>query len=261
MKRFGLILLGIGCVLVTVLASFSSAMKPILTVNDVGEPYEDEMPETKMSSAFYSQLAMSLNNLYGGYNEEYTKKIEEWKQVNPDVIGYIDIPDFEISYPVLQGEDNKTYLRTNINGEYDVAGAIFLDANYKDIYSPVKLIHGHNMRNGSMFHKLPQMLKWDTLDNAPRIFYTDALGTKEFQIFAIFSVNSEEESIIVSQYSTAEEVKEYKELYVERSWVPASVVPESTELLMLNTCWYGESGHEHFLHCVVVAARVGMAVE
>lgn len=208
------------------------------------------------STGFLPQIILDLNNTGAKSQAEYAEKIAEWRAVNEDVVGYIDIPGFDISYPVLQGETNKTYLRTNIYKEKDNAGCIFLDSNYPDIYSPVKLIHGHHMSNGTMFGKLPDMLFYETLDDAPTIYYTDDLGTKQFEIFSVFSVNSEEESVIVSQYSMIDDMERYKQEYVERSWPASPGVPEGTELLMLNTCWYGFSGKEHNLHCIVVAARV-----
>lgn len=210
----------------------------------------------EQSSGFLPRMVVEMNSLMGYTDERYAKLVADWREVNDDVVGYIEIADFDISYPVLQGETNKSYLRTNIYGEKDNAGCIFLDSNYPDIYSPVKLIHGHHMANGTMFGKIPDMLKWDTLDEAPHIFYTDDLGTKEFQIFSVFSVNSQEESVIVSQFMDLDEIEALKAGYIERSWVPVSEVPDSIEMLMLNTCWYGESGREHFLHCIVVAARV-----
>ena len=42
--------------------------------------------------------------------------------VNPDVIGWIDIPGLSISYPVVQGTDNAYYLHHLFTGEYNSSG-------------------------------------------------------------------------------------------------------------------------------------------
>lgn len=209
-----------------------------------------------MTSGFMGQVLVELNQRGGEVPEDISTKIEAAKLRNSDVVGWIAVDEFNIDYPVLYSENNKEYLRKDIDGNYDVAGCIYLDANYGNIYSPIKLIHGHNMRNGTMFANVPQMLYWDTLDDAPSISYYDELGMKVFKIFSVFSVDSTKESVIVSDVSTFDELLQKKVNYVERSWVPIEEVPDSLEMLMLNTCWYGESGSERNLHCIVVAARV-----
>jgi len=74
-----------------------------------------------------------------------------WAQ-NTDVVGWIYIPDTKINYPVLQGETNDTYLRHLINGKYNTAGSIFLEAGIPmDFSSQNNPIYGHRMRNGTMF--------------------------------------------------------------------------------------------------------------
>lgn len=255
MKRIGLLLLALGTTLVLSLVSIN---QELLFHASADSPLDDTpdlvRPITRFT--FLPRVVVDFNSAGAETKPEYAEEIAKWKEVNDDVIGFIDMPEFEISYPVLQGETNKTYLRTNIYNEYDVAGCIFLDSNYPDIYSPVKLIHGHYMQDKTMFGRIPELLFFETLDDAPRIFYTDDLGTKEFKVFSVFTVNSAEESVIVTQFPMMDEMEEHIAEYLDRSWVSVSEGPSSTELLMLDTCWYGFSGKEHNLHCIVVASRV-----
>lgn len=255
MKRLGLLLLCAQFMLVLGLFTVNNKLMLNASADTVYEHTDLEL-DSRVSSGFLPQVVLDLNSAYATTEDKYSELIEQWREVNEDVIGYIEIDEWKISYPVLQGETNKDYLRTDIYGNYDIAGCVFMDANYPDIYAPVKLIHGHNMKDGSMFAKLPSLFKYETLDNAPTIIYTDDLGTKEFKIFAVFSVNDEEEGVIVSEYLLMDDLQQLKETYLARSLVPVSEVSESTELLMLNTCWYGKSGKERDLHCIIVAARV-----
>lgn len=74
---------------------------------------------------------------------------------NEDVIAYIYFPEANISYPIVQGKDNKQYLNTNIWGEHSANGSIFLDyTNNKDFTDTSSVIYGHHMRNGGMFGSL-----------------------------------------------------------------------------------------------------------
>ena len=48
--------------------------------------------------------------------------------VSEDVVGWLYIPDTQISYPIAQGSNNDQYLYRLMSGEYNAAGTIFLDA-------------------------------------------------------------------------------------------------------------------------------------
>lgn len=81
--------------------------------------------------------------------------IKGLKEVNPEVIGWIYFEDGLISYPILFSGDNETYLKTNYKGKYMASGSIFLDKlgtpDFSDHYT---VIHGHNMRDLTMFGRL-----------------------------------------------------------------------------------------------------------
>ena len=78
------------------------------------------------------------------------------KSINEDVVGWIYIEALDgISYPVVQGEDNETYLHTTYEKNYNFAGTIFIDyENSSDFTDCNTLVYGHNMKNGSMFGQL-----------------------------------------------------------------------------------------------------------
>lgn len=77
------------------------------------------------------------------------------KQTNENIVAWIYVPDCNISFPVVQGKDNKYYLNHTVNGEYNVRGSIFLDAsanmNFTDDNS---IIYGHSVEGGGMFTSL-----------------------------------------------------------------------------------------------------------
>jgi len=73
----------------------------------------------------------------------------------PDVVGWIFFEEEEISYPIMQGEDNDAYLHHAYDGERVKAGSIFMDYRASEDYSDTHtLIYGHNMGNLSMFGRL-----------------------------------------------------------------------------------------------------------
>ena len=77
------------------------------------------------------------------------------RAINPDVVGWIVVPDTPISYPIVRGQDNAHYLRHTFSGERNASGAIFMDyRNSADFSDNQIILHGHNMRDGSMFAPL-----------------------------------------------------------------------------------------------------------
>ncbi len=73
----------------------------------------------------------------------------------PDAVGWLTVPGTKIDYPFVWYEDNDYYLRRDINGDYAVAGTVFMDYRCnKDFTSQNTIIYGHHMKNGSMFQSL-----------------------------------------------------------------------------------------------------------
>ena len=69
-------------------------------------------------------------------------------------IGWIYVPNTNISYPIMQGDDNKYYLKHDYAGKRSAAGSIFLDYRSNDVTDSHAIIYGHNMMYGSMFSRL-----------------------------------------------------------------------------------------------------------
>lgn len=72
--------------------------------------------------------------------------------INSDCLGYILIPNTNISYPIVQGTDNDKYLDTSFTNTSTKSGSIFLDyRNTPYLSDSFNLIYGHNMKDSSMF--------------------------------------------------------------------------------------------------------------
>ncbi|MGI6721311.1 MAG: class B sortase [Anaerovoracaceae bacterium] len=81
---------------------------------------------------------------------------------NSDLVGWLEIKDTRIDYPVMQTPDDpEFYLRRNFEKKYSLAGTLFVDAASDLKKSENYIIYGHNMKNGTMFH---QLLKYEDRD-------------------------------------------------------------------------------------------------
>ncbi|WP_296240789.1 class B sortase [uncultured Faecalicoccus sp.] len=116
-------------------------------------------------SAYQLWTIYSTQNTVKEETEELEKLVvsdqgfePDWQALqaqNPDIIAWIVVPGCEISYPVVQGEDNSYYLDHTVNQEYNRLGSIFLDANApSDLSQDNSIIYGHSVDIGGMFTNL-----------------------------------------------------------------------------------------------------------
>lgn len=65
-------------------------------------------------------------------------------------MGWININDTPIDYPIMKGNDNEFYLTRDFNKEYLTSGSIFMDYRNEGFQDRNTVIYGHHMRDGSM---------------------------------------------------------------------------------------------------------------
>ena len=82
--------------------------------------------------------------------EDNGPTFEELRAINPDVCAWITLDGTKIDYPVLQGEDNLTYINKDVYGNFALAGSIFLDSNcdrsFQEKYSLLYVIIWQNIK-------------------------------------------------------------------------------------------------------------------
>ena len=114
--------------------------------------------------------------------------------INSDYKGWLTIYGTQISEPVVQGEINETYLRTNINGEHAEAGTLFLDETTDLSQDGNLIIYGHKMNDGTMFGTLDKFEDEEFFDNNGTVCWESEKGKEYYQIFAL---------LVLPGYSTA----------------------------------------------------------
>ena len=140
-------------------------------------------------------------------NSNISLREEKLKYINSEYKFWINIPNTEIDYPVVQSKDNEFYLENNFYGEKDIAGTIFIDYN-NDIFDDKNLIlYGHNMRNGSMFADINKFKEKDFFDNGKIKIIKD--GEEYFyEVFSIF-IDSSSQVNLKNKFSSNDEFNEY----------------------------------------------------
>ncbi len=164
---------------------------------------------------------------------------EELKALNEDVVGWIEIPDTVISYPLLQGEDDAQYLRHTFSGKKNTAGSIFIEAENKaDLTDPHTIIYGHNMKNNSMFGSLKEYHSASYLVEHP-MFYIDLEdGTHAYQIFSCYETNSDSDTYTIGFGSVNDDrYGQYLQIIKGRSEYDTGIeVAKGDRVVTLSTC-------------------------
>ena len=181
--------------------------------------------------------------------KESTKRmiqVKSLQQENSDVVGFLEIENTNISYPVVQGKDNEYYMTHNYKREKSKNGAIFLDKDYDwNIPSNNYLIYGHNLNNGTMFQELLKYANESYYKNHPTISFTTADEECVYEIISVFRSKVYYTSDNVFKYyffinpKTEETYNDYikniKEIYLYNIEKTANY---GTQLITLSTCSY-----------------------
>lgn len=169
--------------------------------------------------------------------EEYIPGLSD---INPDYVFWIEIPDTSIDYPVVY-KDNEYYLRRDFYGEKNKHGTIFLDENC-DADGTFMLIHGHNMKDGTMFGGLRDFKKADYRSRHTELVIGYERSDVKYKIVAGMLVDLYDTNRFVYEKmpGTNEEAEIYfSELVKHTLWCEDFEWETGKRVVLLSTCDYG----------------------
>lgn len=159
-------------------------------------------------------------------------------QTNPDIVGWLFVPDTRINYPIVKREDdNEYYLSHLFDGTANKTGSIFLDAR-SEIGDAHCLIHGHNMVNGGMFRDLMLFKNRQFFQEHP---YCLILTPEQNYVVEFFagSVVRIDSPVWQLQFSDSSD----RQQWLSHCWNAASVnrpvtLNSADKIVTLSTCTY-----------------------
>lgn len=167
------------------------------------------------------------------------------KEVNPEVVGWIYIPNTGIDYPILQSEDDEKYLSTDLNGDESPAGAIYIEKyNNADFSDPVTLMYGHTVFDDDehklegMFSDLHLFEDPSFLEANPYIYIYTPQKTMKFQIFSALTFD---DRYILGNYQFRDPA-DFQDYLDELRNTPGAIgnrdisVSQDSKILALSTC-------------------------
>lgn len=162
---------------------------------------------------------------------------------NRDLVAWIEIADV-LDLPVVY-RDNTYYLTHDFNKQKSASGTIFLDENHPFREKTQNLLlHGHNMKDGTMFGRLAQYLHDKTyIKNHPFISFDTLWKKEQYVIFAVLSVSLDVKNPQFFNYFTHDTFASDVEFsaYVRQLQLRSSIaipvdVQPGDALLTLSTC-------------------------
>jgi len=172
------------------------------------------------------------------------------RQANEDVLGWIVIPNTNLSYPLLQGEDNDYYLDHTWRKGRNSVGAIFMDYrsswNLGDFHT---VIYGHRMNNRSMFGQLHNYKDTVYWQSHPNVYIADDNGSHTYKIFSVYEAGSGK--TYQMEFTDDSQKQNFIDYCLSKSVVNTGVVPTVNDrIITLSTC----TGNGHDTRWVVQAA-------
>lgn len=184
--------------------------------------------------------AYSENQVYYGKSPQVD--FDGLKARNSDVVGWIYGSGTAINYPVVQGSDNEYYLTHMVDGRENKCGSIFMDSlNAEDFSNDNSIVHGHHMRNGSMFAGLTQYAAQSYYDAHPVMWLVTPDKSYQVEIFTGF-VTTADSGVWQIEFASQEEYGEWLTGMKEASSFESGVKPDTKDhIITLATCSYENS--------------------
>ena len=161
------------------------------TEPETSEPSESD-PDSSETPSDDPEL-VPPEHVYSEYFSQWLEYIRATKKKYPDLIGYIEIENLNILYPIVQSEDNDYYLTHLIDGSKNSRGEIFLDYrnNGENILENKNIVlYGHNLADGTKFHNLTSLRKEENYYNSPINIITED-GIFTFTIFSFYKTDKD----------------------------------------------------------------------
>lgn len=166
------------------------------------------------------------------------------KQENEDIVGWLYLEDSPINYPVVQSNDNDYYLRRLVNGEYNIAGSLFMDyRNDSNLEDNNTIIYGHNMKNNTMFGSLQEYKSQDYYDNHKVMYYFTPEKNYIIELFTGYTISVESDIYDLSVIDSSK----LEELISKSDFESNDKVTEEDKIITLSTCAYEYDGARYII--------------
>ena len=174
--------------------------------------------------------------------------------INPETIGWINVPNTNIDYPVVQGVDNEYYLNHNIYRKSDKNGWVFMDFRSDALnLSDNIILYAHNRYyNGIMFGHLQNMMRYNWYSNPDNQIITLKTLYEElhYKIFSLYKIETTLDYLQVIFPDKDTKMKMFN-IVKDRSIYNFNIdLNEDDKILTLSTC--ADEYNKYVVHAVLI---------
>lgn len=183
-------------------------------------------------------------------NTSLTVDFDLLKEKNNEAVGFVKVNGTKIEYSVVKHKDNFYYLTHSFDKSYNKYGWIF--ANFENKFDGKDkniTLFGHNMRNGSMFGTLKNVLteEWQSNEENQKILFITEEGKFIYQVFSTYKIYKEE-YFATANFANDSEFLKFINTIKKRSNKDYNIeVTEDDQILTLSTC-HSNNSYRVVLH-------------
>lgn len=171
------------------------------------------------------------------------------QQVNPEVLGWINVYGTNIDYPLVQAKDNEKYLNKDSRGEFAATGAIFLEARNESKFEDFNtIIYGHHVENGVMFGDVAKFSDKEFFDQHRygSIYYNGV--EKGLEIFEMLEVDAYDFNIYDPGINGDDRRQEYIDHLLSVAIHKRDItLGPNDHIILLSTCFLDVTNGRHIV--------------
>lgn len=185
-----------------------------------------ELPEDSNSEENSTEIPFEAEEKLKEQTQELCTNID-------NSIGWINVPETKINYPVMYSGDNDFYLHRAVDGSYLRVGSIFLDYRCNsDFTSRINILYGHNMSDGSMFADVMKFIDSSYFDSHNYGWLSTPNAVYKIDFFSVSQPENYDDF-----YDVNSDINLWLESLRENSFIWRNIgISEDDQFISLSTC-------------------------
>ncbi len=193
----------------------------------------------------------SISTDNNGDNSSNGMDLTEYKNINPDTVGWLKVNGTNVDYPFTQTVDNDFYLTHSFDKSYNSAGWVFLDyRNDINNFDKNTILYAHGRLDKTMFGSLMNVFEpswYDYANNLVITLYTDTQSTT-WQIFSTYHIPVTSDYTQI-QFASDNEFLNFVDKIKNRSTHDfGTAINASDKILTLSTCYNNDGSKRLVIH-------------